>query len=82
MTAAEFYRQWEGNLLIGSTPFIDAIKVLEFAEAYAKHDNEAKDKQIAELKESIEAYAVFCIECDRQRIKPLQYDGYLKFNKH
>ena len=49
MTAEEFYDTWRCYLDTHE-------KRIEFAEAYAKQENEAKDKQIAELKEQREAH--------------------------
>ena len=52
--------------------------LLDSSNRLKRQDVINKEQQIKELKESIQDYAKFCIECDRQGMKPLDYDGYLK----
>ena len=63
------YERWEGY-----------ISDAEMNDQFRKDCDEAEQK-IKELKEDLQPYAKFCIQCDRKGMKPLDYDSYKALNE-
>ena len=72
MNAEQYLKRIE-NKKLNSTPLYSRKEMIDFAEKYAK---QLTLTDVGNCQ--FEAYATFCIECDRKGMKPLKYKDYLK----